>query len=78
MSRGVNKIKNVFLAFVFVFHLNGVALDGNAAFLLQIHIIKHLSLRNLDGVGVLQKTVGKCTLTVVDVGNDAEVSYMLH
>ena len=63
---------------VVIFHLDSVALDGNAAFLLQIHIIKHLTLGNLNGVGVLQQTVGKSTFTMVYVGNDAEISYMLH
>ena len=37
-----------------------MALDGNAALFLQIHIVKHLPLRYLDSLGVLQQTVGKC------------------
>ncbi|MPN11782.1 hypothetical protein SDC9_159090 [bioreactor metagenome] len=31
VSRSVNQVQGVFLAIMFMFHLNGVALDGDAA-----------------------------------------------
>ena len=59
MSRCVNQIKDKRLSPMFILHLDGVALDSNAALALQFHVIKHLPFGNLDGVGVLQHTVGK-------------------
>ena len=78
MSRSIDEVQQVFLAFIGIFHLDGMALDGNATLALQFHIIQHLSLRHLDGLGILQEAVGQGTLTVVNVGYDAEVSYMVH
>ena len=78
MSRSVNEIQYIVLTFVVIFHLNGMALDGDASLLLKIHIVEHLSLNDLDGIGIFQKPVGKCRLAVVDVCYDAKVSYILH
>ena len=55
-----------------------MALDGDAALFFEIHIIEHLTLGHLDGIGELKQTVGKGRLTMVDVCNDAEVSDMFH
>jgi hypothetical protein len=55
-----------------------MALDGDTTFLFEVHVVKHLALSNLDGIGELKQAVGKCRLSVVDVCNDAEVSNMLH
>jgi hypothetical protein len=55
-----------------------VALDGDSAFTFQIHIIQHLPFSDLNGVGTLQQTVGQGTLSVVDMSDDTEVSYMFH
>ena len=74
MSRGVNEIQTVVLAIQTIVHLNGVTLDGDASFFFKVHVIKHLTFRHLDGLGVFQQTVGKGALSVVDVGNDAKVS----
>ena len=78
MSRSVDKVKCVFLTIEFVLHLDGVALDGDATFFLQIHIVEHLSVRNVDGLGTFQQSVGQRTLSVVDVSNDAEIAYVFH
>lgn len=75
---GVNKIEDILLPAKFVFHLYGVALNGDASLLLKIHVVKHLPFRYLNRVCTFQKTVGNGTLTVVDVSNDAEITYMLH
>ena len=58
VSRSINKIKDIFLAIVHIFHLDGMTLDGDATFTLQVHVIKHLSFGDLDGVGEFQHTVG--------------------
>ena len=55
-----------------------MAFDCNAAFLFQFHIIEHLSLGYLNGIGILQQSVGQCRLTMVDMRNDTEISNMLH
>ena len=59
MSRSVNKVQNVFLALVLILHLDGVALDCDAALLLQVHVVKHLTLGDIDGMSVLQQTVSQ-------------------
>ena len=60
MSGCVNQVENVFLPFVQVFHLDGVALDGDAALTLQIHVVENLVLKVavVNRLGVLQQTVG--------------------
>ena len=78
MSRGINQIEYIFLAFVHVFHLDGVALDGNAALALQIHIVEHLPFGHLNRIGKFQQAVGQGRFPMVDMGNDAKVSYMFH
>ena len=55
-----------------------MTLNGNASLLLEIHIVEHLPLSNLDSVGLLQKTIGYGTLSVVDMGYDAEITYIVH
>ena len=54
MSRSINKIEQISLTISLIFHLNGMALDGNTSFSLQIHIIKHLTFCNLDSISFLQ------------------------
>jgi len=57
-----------------------MALDGDPSFTLKVHVIEHLSLHVLRAhrVGVFKQTVGKRRLAVVDMGYDAEISYILH
>jgi len=55
-----------------------MALDGDAPFPFQIHIVEHLPFRHLYGVGILKQSVGDGRLTVVNVGDDAEISNILH
>ena len=55
-----------------------MALDGNSSFLLQIHVIKHLSFGHLDGLGKLQQTIGQSRLAVVNMSNNAKIAYILH
>jgi hypothetical protein len=55
---------------------DGGGLDGDAAFALDIHGIEDLLLgfARGDGVGGLEEAVGEGGLSVVDVGDDGEVS----
>ena len=78
MSRSINEIKNIFLAIQRIFHLYGMALDGYPAFFLKVHIVEHLSFSNLNGIGMLKQTVGNSRLSVVYMGYDTEVSYIVH
>ena len=80
MSRSVNKVQYVFLAILHILHLDGVALDGDAALALQVHIVKHLILEFtvVYGFGILEKTVGQRALSVVDMRYDAEISNVFH
>ncbi len=57
-----------------------MALDGYATLTLEIHIVKHLSLKilTLNGVGVFKQSVGQSTLAVVNMGYYAEVADILH
>ena len=78
MSRGINEVQDIFLALVHILHLNGMTLDGDATFALQVHIIEHLTFSHLNGLGKLQHSVSQGRLTVVDMSDDTEVSYMIH
>ena len=59
-----------------ILHGDGPGLDGDAPFLLQLHVVQqlgtHLPLR--DGVGELQQPVGQGGFPVVDVGDDGEIA----
>jgi hypothetical protein len=57
-----------------------VALDGYSTFTFQVHVIENLSLHvfALNGFGHLKQSVGQRTLTVVDMGNNAKVTDILH
>ena len=78
VSRSVDKVEDVFLSVERVFHLNRVTFDGDAALLFEVHIVEHLPFGHGNGLCVLQQTVSQCTLSVIDVGNDAEISDVLH
>ena len=66
VSGRVNQVQDILLplelilvAIIRMLHLDGMTLDGDAAFLLQVHVVQHLSLRNLDGVSPFQQSVGQ-------------------
>jgi hypothetical protein len=56
-----------------------MALDGDTALSLQIHIVKQLGLHIAlaNGVGKLQQPICQGAFTVVNVRNNAEVAYIL-
>src|SRR5580700_10721983 len=57
-----------------------MALYGDSLFSFQVHIIEylvhHVSVAN--GMGNLQKTVGKGGFSVINMGNDAKIPDILH
>jgi hypothetical protein len=58
-----------------------VEFDGDPPLLLQLHVVQDLvglHLARRDGPGVLQQAVGDGRLAVVDVGDDAEISDVVH
>ena len=55
-----------------------MTLDGDASFPLQIHIIEHLSLGHADGLRSFKQAICQCAFTMVDVGDDAKVSDVVH
>jgi len=57
-------------------HSNGLGLDGDSPFALNIHPVEILltHLPGIDHSGELEHAVGKGRLTVVDVRNDAEIA----
>ena len=66
--------------FVGVFHLDGVALDGDAAFAFKVHIVKHLvdEFLVVKRMGEFQKAVGQGRFAVVDMRDDAKISDVFH
>ena len=59
-----------------VHHADGVGLDGDAAFALEVHGVEDLGLHLArgDGAGELEEPVGEGGLAVIDVGDDGEVA----
>ena len=55
-----------------------MALDGDASFAFQIHIVKHLPFCYSDRLGMFKKTVGQGRFAMVNMGNNAEIPYMIH
>ncbi len=80
VSWGINQIQYILLTLVDILHLNSLAFDCNPTFPFQVHAIQGLFLEILfaNGLGILQKTVGQCTLPMVDMGNNAKVADILH
>ena len=80
VSGGIDEIQEVFLPVAGIFHLNRMALDGDALLLLQVHVVQnlvfHVALRK--GSRQFQKPVGQRAFTVVDMCDDTEVSDSFH
>ena len=78
MARSIDKIKNIFLLIQCVLHLDSMTLDSNTTFTLQIHIIEHLPTSNLYRLSIFKETIRQSRLTMINMGNNAEISYMIH
>jgi hypothetical protein len=81
VARGVDEVEHVALAVAGrVLHLDGVALDGDALFALEVHVVEHLGLHFalVERVGLFEQAVGQGALPVVDMGYDAEIADVFH
>ncbi|OAV71736.1 hypothetical protein Barb7_03162 [Bacteroidales bacterium Barb7] len=80
MSRRINQIQRIGFAVFHVIHLYGMALDGNAALALQIHIVQHLRLHvfGINGFGGFKQAVCQGTFAVIYMSDDTEITDILH
>src|SRR5471030_783873 len=81
VARRVDQIQVVDLAVArLVRQGGGLRLDGDAALALQIHRIEHLRLHLAVGQAAAQldDAVGQGRFTVVDVGDDGKIAYVVH
>ena len=81
VPRGVDQVERVSLSVAGrVLHLDGVALDGDALFAFEVHVIEHLRLHFalVQRVGLFQQPVGERRFAVVDMGYDAEIADVFH
>ncbi len=78
VPRGVDQVQFVFLSVGGgVRHPDGMRLDRDAAFLLQVHGVQKLcvdQIARFDRVSGLEKPVRQSGLSVVDMGNDGKIA----
>ncbi len=79
MARRVDQVQDVIVSVRGgIFHAYRVRLDRDPALPFQVHIIQdlvgHFALRN--GVREFEQAVGQRGFAVIDVGDDAEISYV--
>src|ERR1051325_7194544 len=79
MARGINDIDMEIL----VFEGGILGADGDAFFALEIHGVHQplflcLSLVGAEGPGLLQKAIHERGLPMIYVGNNSDISYVLH
>ncbi len=80
MAGRINEVQNVlFTVGVGVRNAHGLRFDRDAAFALQVHLVQILGffLAIADHAGDFENTVGQSRLAMVDVGDDAEISYFI-
>jgi hypothetical protein len=79
VARGVDEIQFVNLTFVQMPQRHGFGFDGDAPFAFELHRIEELFLHfpGFDRPGAFQKAIGQGAFSVIDVRDDAEVSYSL-
>ncbi len=81
MPRGVDQIELIDLPVArLVLQRRSLGLDRDAALALEVHRVEDLRLHLTVGqaAAALDQAVGQRRLAVVDVGNDGEVSNVLH
>ena len=76
MTWGVDHVQRVGLAVCVPRHPHCLAFDGDATFALDIHPVQVLRphIAVIDDSGDLQHAIRQRRLTVIDVGNDAEIA----
>ncbi len=80
MTGRINQIQGVGFTILFVIHLDGVTLNGNAFFTLKIHAVQHLVHHLTVGKrrSLFEHAVGQGRFTVVNMSDDAKISKMFH
>ena len=80
MARSVYQVQDVFFTLIKVLHLNGMALYGDPALPLKIHIVQQLFLAFPLGYRAckVEQAVRQGALTVVYMGDDTEIPNILH
>ena len=80
VARGIDQIKYIVLIIKTIIHLNRMALDGDAPFPLQIHIVQGLRLQVPVSHSScnLQESIRQGAFAVINVGDDAEIPDLFH
>lgn len=75
VTRRVDQMEHVVQALVVVQHSTRLSLDGDASFSLDIELVQDLSISTLfDDSGQLEQAIAQGALSVIDVGDNAEVA----
>ncbi len=76
MSRSIDKIELVHAVIEPIGHAYGLHLDGDASLTFKVHRVQDLLFHEsrLDRFGLFEHTVSKSAFSVVDMGNNAEIS----
>jgi len=81
VPRRIDQVEIVVLATpVSIREGHGLALDRDAPFPFQVHGVQDLvpEFPFADQAGILNKTISQGGFTVIDVSDDAEISYLSH
>ena len=81
VARRVDQVESIGLAVLCpVGERDGLAFDRDAPLALDVHVVEDLVLEIpvVHDAGVLDQTVGQSGLPMVDMGDDTEVSYIIH
>ena len=80
MSGRIDQVEIIGFTILFQFHLNGMAFYGNSPLAFQVHIIQHLFLQVPSGYrpGQFQQAVSQRTFPMVNMGDDAEIAYVIN
>ena len=80
MPRSVDKVQIISFTNVIIFHLDRVALDGDAPLPFKVHIVENLILvfPFRDCVCLFKKAVSQGAFTVVNMGYNAEITDTVH
>ena len=71
MAGGIDEVEFV----AFSLHSGGGEFDGDSSFLFDIHAVEDLALVGFsDGSGDFEHSIGEGGFSVVDMGDDAEVT----
>ena len=80
MAGGVDEVEDIVPAVVgMVFQPYGARLDGYSPLALNVHVVEKLlfHVAQRDGLGLFENSVRKGGFAVVDMGDDAEISYFI-